>query len=194
MHTMMFHRTKTRILLLAASIATASGLAVPAVSQADNAGFPSDDAIVLFSSSVSGMCLQPVSASLGAAIVEKTCTVPGSAAQQWWVRENTASGNDGVTDRFAILTNQYSHLCMDAFGGLTNGTPIVQWTCGSSPGTSISNEHWQGSDAELKSGMTPYNYNYCIYDNYPFSTAMELESCNGQPAELWAQLLVGTAF
>jgi hypothetical protein len=107
MHTMMFHRTKTRILLLAASIATASGLAVPAVSQADNAGFPSDNAIVLFSSGVQGMCLQPVSASLGAAIVEKTCTVPGSAAQQWWVRENTASGNDGVTDRFAILTNQY---------------------------------------------------------------------------------------
>ena len=110
-------------LLFAAAIATSSGLAVASPSQAASFG------IYQIQSNESFKCLQPVNGSLGAAIVQETCN--GSVAQQW--TQETA-GSDENADWYV---NSSSHLCLDARGGDTNGTPIEQWTC-----DWISNERW----------------------------------------------------
>jgi hypothetical protein len=177
--------SKTRTLLLAAAIATASGLVVPAVSQAK------DNAIDEFHNVESGKCLQPANMCDGAAIVQETSN--GSVAQQWWVRENTANGT--FTDRFELLTNQASHYCIDAYGGATDGTRIVQWACGASPGTSISNEHWkfevpvgQSGDGELRSGILGSEYDYTMTTpGFANGDEMVLYFTESGNSQLWSQ-------
>jgi hypothetical protein len=112
------------MLLLAAAIATASGLVIPAVSQAANT--------IEITSLDGGKCLQPYNGSLGAPILQETCTA--SLAQQW-----TKTGSPTTLH----FVNSSDGLCLDARGGDTQGTPIQQWTC-----DNISNENWW---------MGPYN-------------------------------------
>lgn len=152
-----------------------------------------EDAIIALVSAESGKCLQSVNGSLtqGDAIVQETCN--GSVAQQWWVRENTANGT--FTDRFELLTNQASHYCIDAYGGATNGTRIVQWACGASPGTSISNEHWkfevpvgQSGVGDLRSGILGSKYEYTMTTpGFANGDAMVLYFIESGNSQLWYQ-------
>jgi hypothetical protein len=159
------HRLVT--LLSAAAIATAAGLAVASPAQAEGA-------IIKLVSVQNGMCLQPVNGSLnqGDAIVQEPCN--GSVAQQWTV---TSASSTAVQ-----LVNRSSHLCLDARGGATNGTPIQQWTC-----NRISNEKWSfGITNNLLGSRVSGTASHCIAT--PGNQAglpMELRFCDGNAAQLW---------
>jgi hypothetical protein len=163
------------ILLSAAAMATASSmtfLAFPSVAQADTA-------IVQLVNQESSKCLQPVNGSEGAAIVQETCN--GSVAQQWTVTQGEYN---------AEYANRSSGMCIDAFGGATNGTSIVQWRCAS---PTISNQRWKygpkqdtSSPGELESGIEGSGYNYCISaPGLQNGDAMLLYSCDFNSSELW---------
>src|SRR5437763_13484190 len=130
------HRLVT--LLFAAAIATA---AAPA---------QAETAIVKLVSVENGKCLQPINGSLnrGDAIVQERCN--GSVAQQWTVIS--------VSSTKVHLVNRSSHLCLDAHGKATNGTPIQQWTC-----NSISNENWSfGITNNLLSSGISNTFSHCV--------------------------------
>jgi hypothetical protein len=159
-------------LLLAAAIATGSGLAVASPSQADSP-------ILQIQSHESGKCLQPVDGSAGAAIVQETCN--GSVSQQW-TEETSSSSSDSLH-----FVNRSSQLCLDARGGATNGTPIEQWTC-----NWISNENWafgvgnNQSNEELVSRVSG-TWSHCVSTpGVQDGVAMELYSCNGALSEFWS--------
>jgi len=166
------------ILLSAAAMATASSLtflAYPSVAQAENA-------IVQLVNQESGKCLQPVNGSNGAAIVQETCN--GSVAQQWSVTQGEYN---------AEYANRSTGLCIDAFGGAENGTPIVQWTCAS---PTISNQRWEYAPAvdtsgllgELWSGIEGSDYQYCITTpGAQNGDAMILYSCDYVSSALWSK-------
>jgi len=166
------HRLVT--LLSVAAITTASSLAVASPAHAE-------DAIVKLVSVESGKCLQPVNGSLtqGQAIVQETCN--GSVAQQWTVTQGEYN---------AEYANRSSGMCIDAFGGATNGTSIVQWRCAS---PTISNQRWKygpkvntSSPGELESGIDGSGYNYCISaPGLQNGDAMLLYSCDFGSSELW---------
>ena len=135
------HRLVT--LLSAAAIATAAGLAVASPAQAE-------DQIVKLVSVENGKCLQPINGSpnQGDAIVQQPCN--GSVAQQWTVTF--------VSSTKVHLVNRSSHLCLDARGKATNGTPIQQWTC-----NSISNENWNfGITNNLLSSGVSNTFSHCV--------------------------------
>jgi len=158
------HRLVT--LLFPAAITTAAGLAASSLAQAE-------DPIVKLVSVQNGKCLQPVNGSFnqGDAIVQETCN--GSMAQQWTV---TGSGTR------VHLVNRSSHLCLDARGRATNGTPIQQWTC-----NRISNENWNfGITNNLLSSGVSNTFSHCVATpGSQDGLAMELRFCNGNAAQLW---------
>jgi hypothetical protein len=80
----------------------------------------------------SGMCLQPVGGSFdqGAAIEQVNCDK--NTTLQRWVAFNFSSDL-----RVFQMRNVATGLCLDAQGGASDHTPVVQWTC-----NSISNEKW----------------------------------------------------
>jgi hypothetical protein len=84
-----------------------------------------------------GLCLQPADGSFdtGAPIEQVTCN-RDTALQRWeWSR---VSPNEAVYR----IRNVATQLCLDALGGATNHTPVVQWPC-----NQISNEKWdRGAD------------------------------------------------
>jgi Ricin-type beta-trefoil lectin domain len=159
------HRLVT--LLSAAAIATAAGLAVASPAQAE-------DQIIKLVSVENGKCLQPINGSLnqGDAIVQQSCN--GSVAQQWTVPSGFSSK--------VHLVNRSSHLCLDARGKATNGTPIQQWTC-----NSISNENWNfGHTNNLLSSGVSNTFSHCVATpGNQDGLAMELRFCDGNAAQLW---------
>jgi len=171
-------------LIAAGGFATASGLAVPTVSQAE-------DTIVELQNSYSSKCLQPMNGSQGASIVQETCN--GSLSQQWTRKVEGRSVLWGLfeVDSTEHFVNRSSQFCLDARGGANNGTPIEQWTC-----NSITNEAWEigvgqtesqrylvsrVSNSESRCISTPGTYN---------GDAMLLSVCNPEASEYFS---LGTA-
>ena len=78
-----------------------------------------------------GFCLQPVNATqdAGAAVVQEPCT---GRVEQRWVFHRLS-----VSRPLYRIENELSHLCLDALGGASDGTQVVQWPC-----SSISNQTW----------------------------------------------------
>ncbi|MGH2942907.1 MAG: RICIN domain-containing protein [Solirubrobacteraceae bacterium] len=127
-------------------------------------------------------CLQPINGSmeLGAAIVQKSCDA--SAAQDW-----TLISLGGTRYRFK---SRLSGLCLDARGGATNGTPVVQWIC-----NGISNEIWDTRFSPFPlpavvtitsrvSGTTSHCLD--VPGNQDLDgLAMQLWRCNDTRAQLW---------
>jgi hypothetical protein len=161
------HRLVT--LLFFAAIATAASLLAASTAQAE-------DPIVKLISSESSQCLQPINGSLkqGDAIVQAPCN--GSEAQQWTVTM--------VSSTKVHLVNRSSHLCLDARGGATNGTPIQQWTC-----NKISNENWGfGITNNLLVSAVSNSWSHCIatpgtQNNLP----MELRACVITSSQIWTR-------
>lgn len=155
--------------LFAAAITTAAALAATSPAQAE-------DPIVKLVSVKNGKCLQPVNGSLnqGDAIVQQPCN--GSVAQQWTVKS--------VSSTKAHLVNRSSHLCLDARGGATNGTPIQQWTC-----NRISNENWSfGITNNLLSSGVSNTFSHCVATpGDQDGLAMELRFCDGNVSQFWSR-------
>lgn len=166
--------------MLAAVLGSITAIAVAAPANAD-------DLFYFPFRNVNGKCLQPVDGTTeqGAAIVQEPCDLT-NPAQRW------AFDNRGGTTYHFI--NQVSHMCMDARGGATNGTPIQQWTC-----NSITNENWDTGVAPLpppvplvftvpvKSRVSGTS-SHCldIPWNQPLDgLAMQLWGCNGTDAQAW---------
>jgi Ricin-type beta-trefoil lectin domain-like len=162
------HRLAT--LVVAAAMATASGLAVASPAHAEIAIFQ-------LVSGANGQCLQPAggSSAPGAAIAQEPCNL--GLAQQWIV----TSASSGVH-----LVNRSSGLCLDARGGPDFATPIEQWPC-----DWISNEDWKyGDGQQLASGVSG-TYTYCIGSWGDYAGLQPyLNYCNGAPGELWYRLVV----
>jgi hypothetical protein len=170
-------------LVAAGGFATASGLAVPAISQAE---------IVQLQNNASGKCLQPASGSglQGTPIVQETCN--GSLAQQWTKGSSKAShGSDKKGEHYQ---NRSSQLCLDALGKAEEGTPIAQWTC-----NGITNENWMFGNgntashdllASRISGADPGTF--CITaPGTPSGVTMQLSACDNNEASEYFSL--GTA-
>ncbi len=87
-----------------------------------------------------------------------------------------------VSSTTVHLVNRSSHLCLDARGGATNGTPVQQWPC-----NGISNEKWTfGITNNLLGSAVSGTFSHCIatpgaQDGLP----MELRFCNGDAAQVW---------
>ncbi len=154
-------------LFSAAAITSAAGLAGASPARAE-------DQIVKLVSVENGKCLQPVNGSpnQGDAIVQQSCN--GSVAQQWTVTS--------VSSTKVHLVNRSSHLCLNARGGATNGTPIQQWTC-----NRITNENWKfGIINNLLSSGISNTFSHCVATpGNQDGLAMELRFCNGNSAQLW---------
>jgi hypothetical protein len=143
-----------------------------------------DDHTVPLQSRVSLKCLQPAGESLdaGAPIVQMPCN--RSDAQTWFLKD---LGNHVVRAQ-----NLRSGLCMDAFGGATNGTPIVQWPC-----SGISNQKFQASKTmpeivTLRSRVAGTS-SHCLDvpgGQQGDGLAMQLWVCNGTVSQLWGAGIV----
>src|SRR4051794_35972510 len=109
-------------LALAGALAIAISVAVSAPARASGLTYP------IHNSGFSS-CLQPINGNqdLGAEVVQELCN---SSTEQRWVFQRLS----GTQYRIA---NEHSDRCLDALGGATNGTPVVQWSC-----SSISNQTW----------------------------------------------------
>ena len=156
-------------LFLAAAIAAASSFSASSPALAE-------DPIVKLVSSSSAKCLQPVNGSLnqGDAIVQQPCD--GSVAQQWTVT--------AVSSTKVHLVNRASHLCLDARGGATNGTPIQQWTC-----NKITNENWSfGITNNLLSSGVSNTFSHCVATpGTQGGLAMQLRFCSNTPSQVWTR-------
>ncbi len=132
------------------------------------------DQIVKLVSAQNGKCLQPAGRSLstGVEIVQMTCD--GSTAQQWTVHP--------VSSTKVHLINRNSGLCMDAFGGATNGTPIIQWEC-----NTISNENWGfGINNNQINSFVAGTASHCIATPGNIDgNQMELRFCDGNISQIW---------
>jgi hypothetical protein len=136
---------------------------------------------VSIQSNASLKCLQPANGQGGAAIIQMPCN--HSDAQTW--RFYTRS--DGY-----IVVNVGSDMCLDAFGGAANGTPVVQWPDVTGPGCPISNMKWTANRAlpdvvTLRSRVAGTS-NYCL--DVPGSgtadgLAVQIWGCNGTAAQAW---------
>jgi hypothetical protein len=153
--------------LFAVAVAVVAGLAVASPAQAENP-------IVRLVSQLNGKCLQPANGSTaqGEAIVQMSCN--GTLAQQWVVEPQSSTK--------VHLRNRASQLCMDAFGGATNGTPIIQWPC-----NWISNENWGfGITNNLLVSAVSNTWSHCIATpGTPDGLPMELRFCDGNPSQRW---------
>ncbi len=125
------------------------------------------------------MCLQPVGGSnnLGDAIVQEPCN--GSAAQIWEVVN--------VSSSLFHLINSVSHLCLDARGGATNGTPVQQWTC-----NAITNINWRINPANnLLTSAVSNTSNHCVTTpGNQAGAAMTLQTCANTQPEFWLRAAV----
>ncbi|MET9336314.1 RICIN domain-containing protein [Nonomuraea sp. NPDC003804] len=178
---MKFRRRSASLLIIGAAATLLAG--TQPSSAATAVGIP----ILNYLSSPSLKCLQPVGASLeqGAAIVQEICDFRNPAQQ--WEPMPILLPLGGKMFRYRNIN---SGLCLDALGGATNGTPIVQWTC-----NTISNELWEHPvgegpddlDGPLISRVSGTR-SHCL-DVPGGSTAaglaMQLYRCNGTSAQIW---------
>ena len=161
---------RVRTLLLTVATVAAASLVLASPASAASSYLP-------IKNNGNGKCLQPVDVALGAAIVQEPCD--GGFAQDW-----AFISTGGTTDR---ILNHATGYCLDARGGATNGTPIVQWTCGS-----LSNETWDTGrplpDIVALTSRVSGSSSHCL--DVPGAQAvdglaMQLYGCNGTSAQTW---------
>ena len=138
-----------------------------------------------------GFCLQPVNGTqdAGAAVVQEPC---GRSFTQRWVFHRLSVGHP-----LYRIENLLSHQCLDALGGATNGTRVVQWPC-----ASISNQTWDtgvtltgfSTAVTVKSrvsGTTSHCLDVPGGELFTPGLPMQIWGCNGTLAQEW--LLVPAA-
>lgn len=162
-------------LALAGVPASAMSLAVSATASANDPVYAMHN--------VSNMCLQPINGTqdAGADVVQQPCN---GSTEQRWVFHSLGGANYRIE-------NERSFRCLDALGGATNGTPVVQWPC-----ASISNQTWDtgvtlagfpilGTVRSRVSGTT----SHCLdVPGAQLSTpgpAVQIWSCNRTIAQNW---------
>jgi hypothetical protein len=140
----------------------------------------SDPILPIHNASTSdGECLEPDGGSFsqGVSIVQEPCT--NGAIQDW---DFISLG--GTSYR---IRNVASGLCLDAFGGATNGTPIVAWPC-----ANISNQKWDAG--RTLPGIVPLvsqvagSHSLCLDvpgGQNTVGLAMQLFSCNLTATQDW---------
>jgi hypothetical protein len=138
-----------------------------------------DDHTVGVQSRASLLCLQPLDESLdaGAPIVQVRCN--NRRTQTWFFED--------MGDHVFRPQNLASGLCLDALGGATNGTPVVQWPC-----SGISNQRWRASRdlpdiVSLRSRVAGTS-SHCLDVPGGQSTdglAVQIYVCNGTAAQAW---------
>jgi hypothetical protein len=130
------------------------------------------------------MCLQPVNASqdVGAAVVQQPCN---SRTEQRWVFHRLS----GTQYR---IENEFSRRCLNALGGATNGTQVVQWPC-----ATLSNQTWDPGVAltgaptvvtAIKSrisGTTSHCLDVPGGQLFTLGLPMQIWGCNGTLAQKW---------
>ncbi len=128
----------------------------------------------------SGLCLQPANGSFaqGEAIVQVDCDK--TTTLQRWEAINFSSDL-----RVFQLRNVATQFCLDAQGGATNHTPVVQWTC-----NSISNEKWDaGPDFIALRSRVSGTSSHCLdvpAASLEVGVAMQLYRCtNNNYAQIW---------
>jgi len=174
-------RTRLVALLIAATAAMVGSLAFASPASASNH-------IVRIQNRGNLLCLQPDGASLdaGVSVVQVPCI--DSQAQYW---EFISLG--GTTFQ---IRNTYSGLCMDAFGGATNGTPVVQWPC-----ANISNQKWdtgkQLPDIVTITSKVAGTSTHCL--DVPgaqdtIGLAMQIYRCNGTVAQIFGAGIITIIF
>jgi hypothetical protein len=106
-----------------------AGVLASALSLAASAPASANDPVYAMHNFGNSMCLQPINGTqdAGAEVVQEPCN---SSTEQRWVFHPLG----GTKYR---IENEHSLRCLDAAGGATNGTPVVQWPC-----ASISNQTW----------------------------------------------------
>jgi len=163
-------RPRLATLILAAPTSVACGLTIAPAGQASTP--------LELVSHASGKCVQPLDGSLGAPIVQETCST-ASVAQKW----TETSGSSSGTEHFV---NRSTQLCVDARGGASYSTPVEQWTC-----DQISNENWwYGDDSdsfneELLSRVSG-TYHDCLWvPGTQTGAAMILSSCDATISEFF---------
>ena len=133
-----------------------------------------------------GFCLQPVNGTqdVGAAVVQERCT--GRLAQRWVFHRLS------VSRPLYRIENELSHQCLDALGGATDGTQVVQWPC-----ASISNQTWDTgvtvtggarTVVTVKSRVSGTTSHCLDVPGGQFSTfglPMQIWGCNGTLAQEW---------
>jgi hypothetical protein len=126
------------------------------------------------------LCLQPAgdSVNLGTSIVQEFCLTDPT---QSWVFHSLGGSSYRVE-------NAQTHLCLDAFGGAANGTPVVQWTC-----ANISNQKWDAIVSPFQTitlvSQVAGTHTHCL--DVPgaqdtLGLAMQLFACNNTEAQVWA--------
>lgn len=124
------------------------------------------------------LCLQPEGGSTGEVpVVQAPCD--GSFAQGW--KYEFIQGSSRIH-----LVNQLSQLCMNAFGPVVNGTPVIMIQC-----VTVSNEEWLPNKklpevVQLMSRAGNRNTNLCI--DVPggqgtIGLATQIWTCNGTVAQ-----------
>ena len=119
----------------------------------------------------------------GAAVVQEPC---GRSLPQLWVFHRLSVGHP-----LYRIENLLSHQCLDALGGATNGTQVVQWPC-----ASISNQTWDtgvtltGGDTAVTvksrvSGTTSHCLDVPGGELFTSGLPMQIWGCNGTDAQTW---------
>jgi hypothetical protein len=165
-------------LALAGVLAFAMSIAVSAPASASDLTYRLDNAN-------NSLCLQPVNATqdAGAAVVQVMCDV---SLSDLWVFHRLS-----VSRPLYRIENLLSHQCLDALGGATNGTRVVQWPC-----ASISNQTWDtgvtltgGAAAVTVKSRVSGTTSHCLdVPGGQLSTPglpMQIWGCNGTDAQTW---------
>jgi hypothetical protein len=158
--------------LLAISVAAVLTVMIASPASAGASGGP-----VPIVNTGDGLCLQPESIGQGAKIIQRTCNDTAIQAWDYW----SLGGNAYQ------FYNIGSGFCLDAQGGATNGTPIIQWTC-----NGISNEKWDTRgglpDITALTSLVSGTHTHCLDVPQAAPTLdlpMQLFRCNGTGAQGW---------
>jgi hypothetical protein len=165
-----------------------AGVLTSAMSIAVSAPASASDLTYRLHNASYGLCLQPVNGTqdAGAAVVQERCD---SSLPQDWVFHRLS-----VSRPLYRIENLLSHQCLDALGGATNGTRVVQWPC-----VSISNETW-----DTGVGLTGFPTAVTVKSRVSGTTShcldvpggqldtpglpMQIWGCNGTDAQTWILL------
>ena len=162
-----------------------AGVLASAMSIAMSAPASASDLTYELHNRSNGLCLQPVNATedAGAAVVQELCDGRSPSA-------GCSIGSASARPRYRI-ENELNHQCLDALGGASNGTQVVQWPC-----ASISNETWDtgvtltgvstvGTVKSRVSGTTSHCLDVPGGQLGTLGLPMQIWGCNGTDAQTW---------
>ena len=172
-----------------------AGVLASAMSIAVSAPASASDLTYGLSNGSNSLCLQPINATqdAGAEVVQWPCN--GRAEQRWVFHPVATPGGSGLCTPSACfesyqIDNELSRRCLDALGGATNGTRVVQWPC-----ARINNQTWETdfltgfpTVATMWSRVSG-TFSHCLdVPGGQLSTVglpMQIWGCNGTIAQKW---------